>query len=311
VIEPADERPHEHGGEAGWSERLSFSFFDAASGFGGIVRVDLRPGEQRADGTLSLFMPGGAIATVLARDQNRAPGGSSVARIQLDPVEALTKWWIRCKDVALIFPNASASGLPRAGERTGAASQIDLQLTFETWMQPAGEAERVTKVDELNFVRTMSTGHFEQAGRLHGKVRVGPRQAALEATGVRDKTWGPLDPTAQHSSRWFAVAFGPALAFGVRAVSLGTRDLHSGWVMRDGDVRGLKSCRLESEYEGRVMRAARLAIVDDSGDSYELTSETHSVIPLQEGGARVHQAMVRYKLGDREALGLMEEVGGR
>jgi len=311
VIEPADEKPHEHGGEPGWSERLSFCFFDADAGFGGIVRADLRPGEKRADASVSLFMPGGAIATVLAREQNRAPGGSSVARIQLDPVEALQKWWIRCKDVALIFPNASATGLPKAGERTGAAGQIDLQVTFETWMPPTGEVERVTKVDELNFVRTMSTGHFEQAGRFHGKVRVGARQAALEATGVRDKTWGPIDPTAQHSSRWFVVAFGPALAFGVRAVSLGLRDLQSGWVMREGTVRGLKSCHIESDYEGRMLRSARLAITDDADDSYELTSETLTVLPMREGGARVHQAMTRYTLGDREAVGLVEEVSAR
>jgi len=68
VIEPRDERPHEHGGRAGWSERLSFNFFDATSGFGGIARVDHRPVEKRADGTISVFMPEGAIATVFAKE---------------------------------------------------------------------------------------------------------------------------------------------------------------------------------------------------------------------------------------------------
>ena len=87
MIEPRDERPHEHGGRAGWSERLSFNFFDATSGFGGIARVDHRPVEKRADGTISVFMPEGAIATVFAKEPIADAGGSSVARIHLDPYQ--------------------------------------------------------------------------------------------------------------------------------------------------------------------------------------------------------------------------------
>jgi len=308
VIEPRDERPHEHGGRAGWSERLSFAFFDPSSGFGGIARVDHRPVEKRADGTVSIFMPEGAIATVFAKEQIADAGGSSVARIHLDPYEALTKWRLRCKDIALVFPNATASGLPKTGERHGAASPIDLELTFDTWMPPAGSVERETSVNDLNYVRTTSTGHFEQAGRYHGKIRVGGRQTSFEGTGVRDRTWGPVDQTAHHSSQWFAVGFGPTLAFGARAMSFGIKGLQSGWVLREGEVRALSACHVESEYEGRAFREARLKLVDNAGDSYELTAESLYALPMREGKARIHQAMTRFRIGEREAVGLAEYV---
>ncbi|MGZ4103847.1 MAG: DUF7064 domain-containing protein [Actinomycetota bacterium] len=307
-IEARDERPHEHGGRAGWSERLSFAFFDSASGFGGIARVEHRPVDKRAEGTLSVFLPGGAIATVFAREPIADAGGSSVARIHLDPHEALARWRIRCKDVALIFPNATAGGLPRTGERTGAAAPIDLELTFATWMPPHGTIDRQTEVDELNFVRTISTGHFEQAGRFHGKIRIGGTQTAFEGTGVRDKTWGPVDPTAQHSSQWFAAGFGPALAFSARTIPMGAKGLRAGWVLRNEGVRSISACHVETEYEGRALRTARIALTDESGDRYDVTAESICALPMREGKVRITQAMTRFGLGERETLGLSEYV---
>src|SRR5438094_534265 len=106
VIEARDERLHEHGDQQGWSERLSFNFFDPKTGFGGIARVDVRTREKRADGTLSVFLPGGALATVFAKSTTGPASGVSVDRIHLDAEEPLSRWRIRCKDVALVFPNA-------------------------------------------------------------------------------------------------------------------------------------------------------------------------------------------------------------
>jgi hypothetical protein len=308
LIEERDERLHDHGDLPGWSERLQFCFFDISSGFGGIARVDVRTPDKRADGTLSVFMPGGALATVFAKAATGPGDGLSVDRILLDPEEPLTRWRIRCKDIALVFPNAGAHGLPRAGERHGSAAPIDLDLTFDAWMPPAGAVERKTEVNEAKFVNVVSTGHFEQAGRFTGRVRIGKRQAAIDGSGIRDRTWGPIDPTAAHASRWFAAAFSPSLAFGVRGVSLGFQDLHSGWVLRDGVVREVKGFRLETENEGRTVKALRLSVTDAEGDIYTLDGESICTLPLREGSARVNQSMTRFRLSDRETLGLAEFV---
>src|SRR5205085_8097555 len=124
-------------------------------------------------------------------------------------------------------------------------------------------------------------------------VRVGNRQAEIDGSGIRDRTWGPIDPTAAHASRWFAAAFSPALAVGVRGMSLGFQDLRSGWVMREGALRDVKAFHLETEYEGRTFKALRLSITDVEGDSYTLDGESICTLPLREGSARVYQSMTR------------------
>ena len=196
----------------------------------------------------------------------------------------------------------------RTGVRHGAAAQIDLELTFETWMPPSGAVERQTSVDSMKYVTVTSAGHFEQAGRYHGSIRVGGRQAAFEGVGVRDKTWGPVDQTMQHSSAWFAVGFAPNLAIGARAMSLGVKGMHSGWVLKDGQVRALKSCRVESEYEGRSVKSSVIRLVDATDDPYEITAEPLYALPMREGRARITQTMTRFRYGEHETLGLAEYV---
>lgn len=308
-VEARDEAPHEHGGEPGWSERLSFDFFDPESGFGGIARVEFHPGDGRAEGSLSVFVPGGALAQVLVRDPASGSGGHSVGRLRLDPHEALSKWRIRCKDVALIFSNATAVEPAPGAERHGAAAQLDLDLSFEAWMPPSGSVRRQTEVDEHRFVRTVSSGHFEQAGGYAGTIRIGNRRAEIRGAGARDRSWGVVSPTASHASRWFVAAFDPNLAFGARAVSLGARALTSGWVLRDGAVRAVRELRFEADYAGRVPATVRLALTDDASDRYELEGETLAAIPTREGAARAHQAMTLFRYAGREALGLAEYLG--
>lgn len=307
-VEPRDEAPHEHGGEPGWSERLSFNFFDSESGFGGIARVEFFPGVGKAEGALSVFIPEGALAQVLVRDMTRAPGGHSVGRLQLDPYEALSKWRIRCKDVALLFSNATAVEAVPGAERRGAAGQLDLDLTFEAWMPPSGSVQRRTDVDEQHFVHVVSSGHFEQAGSYEGTIKVGNRGTTLRGTGVRDRSWGARARHATHSSQWFAVAFGPDLAFGARAVSAGARAMTSGWVLRDGMPRAVRELHAEIDYAGRVPAHVRVTVTDETSERYELEGETLATIPTREGSARAHHAMTSFRCGDRRTLGFVEYV---
>ncbi|HEX9712812.1 MAG TPA: hypothetical protein VGB52_09740 [Actinomycetota bacterium] len=303
-IDVRDDGTHEHGDEPGWTERVSFAFFDAPSRFGGIARVEFLPLERRAEGALTLFVSEGVVATVLAREETPG-GGSSVGRIMLDRHEALEKWRLRCKDVALLFPSQRVGGGAR-GQRTGAASQIDLDVSFEAWTPPAGSVTRDKRVDELGFVQVSSSGHFEQAGRYSGRARVGGRAATIEGSGVRARSWGPLDRTARHVERWFAVAFGPRLAFGLRSVSIGDRHLQHGWVHRDGEMRDVRALHAQTEQDGRGVRALMLGVTDSAGDRYDITGETLESIPLREGDVHIRQAMTRYALDGREAVGLAE-----
>lgn len=299
-VEARDDATHEHGGAPGWRERISFNFFDRAAGFGGIARVEFRPGERIAEGGIQIFVPGGPIATVLAREDTPG-GGSSVGRIRLDRIEPLARWRLRCKDTALIFGKGS-------GSRAGAAAPIDMDLGFEAWTPATGSVARRKAVDDLGFVQVVSSGHLEQAGRYSGRIRVGGRAVSFEGAGSRDRSWGARDLTGHHTARWFAVAFGPTLAFGIHVVSLGERQLRHGWVHADGEQRDVAVVHLETEERGSAVTGFRMIVTDAAADRYELTGETLEVIPVREGGVRTREAMTLFRLGEREALGLAEYV---
>jgi len=303
-IDVRDDGTHEHGREPGWSERLVFAFFDPTAGVGGIARVEFHPGEQLAEGTLNIFVGDGAIATVLAREETPG-GGSSVGRIKLDRIAPLEKWRLRCKDIALVFPGASRGA---QSKRSGAAVQVDLDLAFEAWTPAAGSGERRKTVDELGFVQVVSSGHFEQAGRYSGRMRVGGRACTIDGSGVRARSWGTRDRTAQHRESWYAVAFGRGSSFSVRAVTLGDKGLRHGWVAQGDEVRDLASLHIETEQRGRGMDIAHLRVIDHAGASWELQAEALEAIPLRDGPARVRQVMTRFRLGDREAIGLAEHL---
>jgi hypothetical protein len=271
---------------------------------GGVARIGVEPAKHHAEGTINLFMPESAIATVLTKEKIERPQ-AEVGRIRFERLDAMKHWRLRCKDIALVFPNATPMGLPKQGERTGAAGQVDLEPAFDAWMPGRGTVARDKTVDEMNFVQIVSSGSFEQAGRYSGRVRLGNRQATIDGVGVRERSWGPWDPS-RHASRWLAAAFGPALSFGVRATSGDDGDRTSGWVCREGEVRAVRSVRLETEMEGRIVRRARLAITDEAGDEIEASAETVSTVPMREGSARVQQSMMRFACGARETLGLGE-----
>lgn len=297
-----DDGHHEHGSTPGWSERLTFTFFDEAAGFGGIARLVFRPLERAADGTINLFVPNQAVATVLAKGAWEGAGRTQVGRIRFERHDAMGTWHIGCKDVALVFPKVGPRGLPKSGRRTGAASPVEMDLSFEPWSEPAGHVERSKHIDEMGFVQVTSAGRFEQPGRMSGRIRVAALQGSIDGTAVRARAWG-LGPSP---SRWITVAFDQGLSLGVRWVSFGDRREQAGWVARAGEVRAVRGFHLETDYEGRALAALRLALTDETGERHAVTGETVATMPVTDGTQRARQAMMAFECEGKRAQGLIE-----
>lgn len=296
-ISARDDAPHEHGESPGWSERLSFSFFDEPSGFGGVARLRFLPGAHEADGSIAIFIPEGGFATVLTRAKPERVLETAVGRIRFEQDEAMRSWRIRCKDVALVFTPLGAK------ERQGAAAQIDLDLSFEAWSPPHGTLARETRADELGFVQVVSSGHFEQAGRVTGRLRLGTRQATIDGTGARDRSWGAENDFARHTASWYAVAFNPGLAFGVRAFTMGEQVRGAGWVWKEDELRSVRNCSIDAH--GSVVT---LAVRDDRDEVHLVDVEQVASIPLREGDAHVALRSARYRHDGQEAFGLVERI---
>lgn len=303
AIEPRDDAPHEHGGEQGWSERISFNFFDA-EGFGGIASMEFRPGERTADSALSLFLPEGAFATSLSKATDVKRAEMHVGRMRFETEQAGERWTLHCKDVALVFPTAEAAALKHQ-ERHGAAAQIEVTLRFDAMGPLNGAATRTTEINDQGFTSVVSSGAFEQPGRYSGSLRVGNRRVEFSGRGFRERTWGvqPWTADAQPEVSWWSVAFDDDTAVSVWRRWVSGNQLGHAAVYRDGKTRTPKWERREDVLEGKGF----VYVMDGEGDErIEIHAREVARIEPRAGEPPFVRAMVRFRRGPDEALGLLE-----
>ena len=299
ALSERDDALHEPGATPGWRERLTFFFADASSGFAGVARMNLHPVEGTADAALNVFLPGDALATSLAK--GTFDKRTTVGRLEFTAREPLKAWTVSCTDTALVFPKATAAGLPSAGERHGAAARISLDLQFEGWGEPVGSVLREKRTDEMNFVQVTSHGRLEQACRVTGTIRVGNRQGTVDAGGIRERTWGrEAADTGSGRAMWLGVAFDPKAALVARGPIIGDTGSASGW-STEGP---LTDVAFDVGAEGRAVRRVKLHLPGGA-----LNVDVRTSLPIKDRGMRVQQSLVSCRAGGREAWGIAEFTG--
>ena len=298
AIEPRDETPHEHGGEPGWSERLAFNFFDVSSGAGGVATLEYLPGERRGTGEVDLFLPSGAVATALARAHDVKRAEHAVGRISFTCDEQMKRWTIRCTDIALLFPNAESATLSAQTERAGKAAQIQLELTFDAWSDAAGWAARRTDVDEMKFAKIVSLGWFEQPGTIRGTMRVGTNEMPFDGSGFRERAWGRIE--AAREDRWFVAAFGPDLSLSVGRITIDGEAAEHSRIFHGSRISHARAG------DAHISDGEFSLPIAEEHARHELTGRILATIPPRDDAAKVYRSMTRFRLGAREALGLVE-----
>ncbi len=118
--------------------------------------------------------------------------------------------------------------------------------------------------------------HFEVAGRMSGKIRMGDREMDLNALAYRDRSWGPRTWTRQRCTRWWPCVFGPDLcAFSISTVlEPGIHGIH-GFVVRDGVPLAMKEIDTTAslDYDGIGARAAHMRFTLENGETGEIFHE--------------------------------------
>lgn len=270
-----------------------------------IVRAEAVPGSRKIDAWLALIFPEGNLVTVLCRGEWPQPAdGVRAGRLELNADPALEAWTIACSDTALVFPTAGAAGMPGKGERRGAATQVVVDARLDAVMAPQGRVERETDVNAEGFVRVVSAGRFEQVMKLSGRIKAGVREMDLDGSGIRERAWGPssVDPGLSVS-----VVFPDGLAISGRASMRDEKLLRGGWIKDAGGTRSLTGLRLETDHDSRSITAVR-GKIQDGDTSYELDGEVLGFMPGREGGLKSRRCVVRYRCGEREAIGFAELI---
>jgi hypothetical protein len=187
VFSDQDDRPHAPAPDPLWQESALFTWYDLASGHGGFLRL----GQEATAGALNccfgVFTADGLRFRSNVTGLPLAPGDRGEAHMGWDP------------HIRVDF-----DGPPRI---RAAFHDCEADLRFEDFHP---------RFDYNALVRGVSLAgaahHFEVAGRITGRIRIGDQELQVDALGHRDRSWANRDWAPIRSTRWWPCVFGPDLA---------------------------------------------------------------------------------------------------
>lgn len=151
--------------------------------------------------------------------------------------------------------------------------------------------------------------HFEVAGRMTGRVRLGKQEFQLDALGYRDRSWGARRWDTLRSTRWWPAVFGPDLSAHVLA-SVHEGGFHGcyGYVMRDGVPYAMREADIAVtlDYDAIGPRAGHAAFVLDNGEKGELFHERSDGIVMRVHDYTAVESIGTVRWGDRIGMSNLE-----
>ena len=105
--------------------------------------------------------------------------------------------------------------------------------------------------------------------------------------------------------------FGDDLAVNVFIARFAGQDVHGGWAWKDGSVHRIRDLQLETAYrpDGRTHESLDVSFSVD-GERLEAHGDIVSVAPVPypmgDKMALINEGLCRWRIGDRETLGIAE-----
>lgn len=141
--------------------------------------------------------------------------------------------------------------------------------------------------------------HFDQVMRTQGTLRLRGEDHVVDGLSIRDRSWGEArteDPAGMSGIHWLAAMFSPDYAVHVTGLedpeSAAWRDrfgedpalsrqMNRGWVWKDGQLRTVRSARIQTEWNRPERRQAahEVLVVDEAGEEHHLKGELIASCP--------------------------------
>lgn len=325
--DPADELFHPVGDHAAWSESYYFNFVDPVTEVGAFTRMGFRPNDGWADALHAVYLPGGRVAFTYSRRTDLTP--EVVASLgPLDPTvgdltlrrgEAFRRWDIVYQGEAQVMddPTVMLAATKDRPDGWHTPTRLDMVVEFEALSEP-------------HYAVGGSQGHFEQTGRVTGRITLGDDSWEVDAYGVRDKSWGPRTWQAPSGSaakasgpgaveqgcflNWFSMNFGTDLALGgaVGRTADGTFR-GKGWIQRDGETHDLTDVTMTTVYDPEnplLHDTVQLRGIDGRGVEIVVDGTVMTIcptkIPRRDGVTFVNEGLARFETEGRIGYGIAE-----
>jgi hypothetical protein len=316
-----DDLLHENTGEPHFNESAYYNVYDPSARLGAFVRIGNRPNEGYAEMTACLYLPDGRVGFMFLRPYiaNNTCFDTGMLRfaVRLPMKEHRVVYDGRLcvmeRPLDLLDPKRAFTENPKV--------PAEMELVWEALSPPFGGEPRVQKDGEWVGVRTekagqeFARGHFEQHGRVRGRIVVDGTEWQVDGFGLRDRSWGPRYWQGPLYYRWLTMNFGAD--HGIAAAFTKRRDggeLQGGYVYeRDRPNRALGRVEVDTGYAGdeKLHSAVRARLHPaDGGAPLEIEGRVLAMVPLRNRGndvtTRIAEGLTEWRWGDRVGYGWSE-----
>ncbi len=192
-IDPARELPHPPAGTPNWSENYLFQGYDPNAEVGFYHHLGRQPADPRIwRGAFAACLPGGEVLAFKDYARTERERGPASAALSFHCEEPFRRWTVRYDGVAR---RTSSDSLRSGILRDGAMALVEMEISFEALVGPWSFGAGIEAEAWASF-------HYEQPGRITGKLRVDGRTIDLAGTGYRDHSTGPRDVSPMLSHTW-------------------------------------------------------------------------------------------------------------
>lgn len=310
-LRAADEFMHVPTTVPSLNESMMFNFFDRTAGIGGFVRIGNRVNEGHAEVTFCLFLDDGGLLFEWARAPLQANDRFDAAGLRFEVIEPTRRLRVRYDGAVAHLRDPLQMREPRAA----LASSPRVPTTLDLEITGIGPIVGSASGNSSAAIFLAGVGHYQQALRANGELRVGATLRPFDAVGARDHSWGRRVWSSLLRDRSFWVTFGPDLSFVCCKTWLQGQDHVDvmGCVIEGPRVTPLRSFGVRSHFVAGTHRHDRcdLQVEDVHGRRFDLRGRVVSYVPLRHrapGRETVFlgQAMTEFTLEGRTTLGLSE-----
>jgi hypothetical protein len=142
--------------------------------------------------------------------------------------------------------------------------------------------------------------HFDQIGRVHGRIDLHGERIAIDCLSMRDRSWGPRPETRPRATAYVTgVAAADHGFLAVTSTADGDAIKH-GFLLRDGVVADIRSGRRVAERDATSGLIARLTIegVDVNGRAFQAVGAARSRIVINRHTFIDHNSLIEWTFDD-------------
>jgi hypothetical protein len=313
VLEPEDEYPHVPDAASNYNESMYLNAFDLEREVGGWFRLGNRVNEGYAEMSVCVYLPGERVAFSYQRPRIESNDEMNAGGLEIKVIEPFVHLKVTYTGTICLLERPHEMADPGRAFRDNPWVDCEIDLDFRGVSPMYGGKpmwDDGTEI-EIDAETSFSRAHYEQHCAVTGTMRVGDDVLTIDGLGLRDKSWGPRHWQAISWYRWLPMVFSEDFAMMISNVG----GFERGMVLEGDEYHLIRACTIDSDWDENRYQTAMRCTVETDSDTYEVTGEVLSLIPLrnrrttpdgEELVTRITEAMTRFECRGQTGIGMSE-----